>query len=317
MARTETGGAHDAASRRATFPAMGATATVIVVGGDAGHLAAAEAQLRRLDALWSRFRRDSDVSRLNGAGGAAVPVAPETIVLLDHLVAAWHATGGAFDPTVLPALVAAGDVASRCDPHNRTHLPATARWPGDVAALSTDARRGTARLPPGTTVDAGGLGKGLAADLVAADLLAAGAAGTLVSVGGDLRAAGRAPHGDWVVGVERPGAARECLARLTVADGGVATSAPSARRWHRDGVDHHHLIDPTTGRSSAVGVSSVTVVAASGAWAEAFTKVPYSLGAAAGITALGAVGAAALVVADDGHVLTTRAWDAFIDRSRT
>jgi thiamine biosynthesis lipoprotein ApbE len=64
-------------------------------------------------------------------------------------------------------------------------------------------------------------------------------------------------------------------------------------------------------------VSSVTVVAASGAWAEAFTKVPYSLGAAAGITALGAVGAAALVVADDGHVLTTRAWDAFIDRSRT
>lgn len=298
-------------ARHARFPVMGGTAVVTVVGGHRGHLHAAEARLRDLDALWSRFRPDSDVGRLNAADGATVAVSSETLTLLDTLVGAWRATGGAFDPTLLPALVAAGDDTSRRDPRARSRIPAGARCPGDPAGVVVDRARGTARLPRGTTIDAGGLGKGLAADLVAAELITAGAEGALVSVGGDLRATGRASGGGWAVEVENPHAAGRPLAVVDLADGGVATSTPSARHWRGpDGRRRHHLLDPATAASSAAPIASVTVAAGTAAWAEAFTKVPYALGADAGLVALQAAGLAAVVVTDDGTTRTTDVWHA-------
>jgi thiamine biosynthesis lipoprotein len=287
---------------------MGSTAVVVVVGGHAGHLHQAEARLRDLDQLWSRFRPASDVTRINHAEGAPVRVAPETLVLLDHMVDAWHATGGAFDPTLLPALVAAGDTTSRDDPRARTTLPPSARWPGDPAGITTDHDQRQACLPFGTAIDPGGLGKGLAADLVVAELLADGARGALVSVGGDLRVSGEGPAGGWSIAVEDPRDRDGVLARLGLADGGVATSTPAARRWRQDGADRHHLLSPATGRPAAAPVASVTVTAGTAAWAEAFTKVPYALGPVAGAVALDAAGVAALVVTDDGTETTTGAW---------
>jgi FAD:protein FMN transferase len=294
--------------RRHAFHVMGSTAVLIVVGGHAGHLHQAEARLRDLDRLWSRFRPTSEVSRLNHAEGSLVPVAPETLGLLDHMVAAWRATGGAFDPTLLPALVAAGDATSRDDPRARTTLPPSARWPGDPAGIATYHERGVARLPVGTTVDPGGLGKGLAADLVVADLLADGAAGALVSVGGDLRVAASAPAGAWSVMVEDPHDRSGSREQLGLADGGVATSTPTARRWRQDGTDRHHLLSPATGAPADASVASVTVTAGTAAWAEAFTKVPFALGVVAGAVALDAAGVAALIVEDDGTETITGAW---------
>jgi FAD:protein FMN transferase len=294
--------------RRHTFHVMGSTAVVIVVGGHAGHVHEAEARLRDLDRLWSRFRADSDVTRLNHAEGSPVRVAPETMVLLDRMVDAWRATGGAFDPTLLPALVAAGDTTSKDDPRARTTLPASARWPGDPAGISIDHELGLAHLPFGTAADAGGIGKGLAADLVVAELLADGARGALVSVGGDLRVSGEGPGGAWSIAVEDPHDADQVRTRLGLADGGVATSTPTARRWRQDGTDRHHLISPATGRPSGTPIASVTATAGTAAWAEAFTKVPYALGPLAGAVALDAAGIAALVITDDGTETTTGAW---------
>jgi thiamine biosynthesis lipoprotein len=289
---------------------MGCTAEVTVVGGHDDHLRSAEARLQALDALWSRFRPGSDVSRLNAADGAAVAVGPDTLTLLEALVAAWRATGGAFDPTLLPALVAAGDAVSRRDPTARSHAPPGARCPGDPAGIVVDHGRGTARLPRGTTIDAGGLGKGLGADLVVAELVAAGAEGALVSVGGDLRVTGRAP-GAWAVAVEHPDATRRRLAVVDLAEGGVATSTPAARRWTgHDGRWRHHLLDPATAAPSTAPVASVTVAAGTAAWAEAFTKVPYALGTRDGLAALDAAGLAALIVTEDGTTHASAVWHA-------
>ncbi|HEX5366211.1 MAG TPA: FAD:protein FMN transferase, partial [Acidimicrobiales bacterium] len=284
---------------------MACRADVVVVGGDHRLLGVAEARLRRLDRLWSRFRPGSDVTRLNLAAGAPVPVAPETLLLLERSVAAWRASGGAFDPTLLPALVAAGDVASRDDPAARTALPPDARWPGDPGGITTARDTGEARLPRGTALDPGGLGKGLAADLVVGELLAGGARGALVSVGGDLRVAGTAPRGAWSVAVEDPHDRARPRAVLALADGGVATSAPAARRWRHHGDDRHHLLSPTTGRPSTAPVASATVAAATAAEAEALAKVPYALGPVAAAVALDAAGVAAVVVGEDGSATAT------------
>jgi thiamine biosynthesis lipoprotein len=128
-----------------------------------------------------------------------------------------------------------------------------------------------------------------------------------VSVGGDLRVAGDGPDGAWTIAVEHPhDRARPCAA-LGLADGGVATSTPAARRWHDAGPERHHLLSPTTGLPSPAPIASVTVAAGTAAWAEAFTKVPYALGAVAGAMALDAAGVAALVVEDDGTETATGA----------
>jgi thiamine biosynthesis lipoprotein len=287
---------------------MGSTAEVTVVGGRAHLLDLAARRLADLDRLWTRFRPTSDISRLNLAEGAPVPVATETLCLVDHLVAAWRTTAGAFDPTLLPALVAAGDVASRDDPEARTTLPASATWPGDPGGIETDHTLGLARLPRGTAIDAGGLGKGLAADLTVIELLAAGAEGALVSVGGDLRVEGEGPQGAWSIAVEDPRDPAELGMVLAVAAGGVATSTPAARRWQSGGVDRHHLFSPATGAPADAPVASVTVAAATAAWAEALTKVPFVRGAQEGVAILGDMDVAAMVVTGDGARRTTPAW---------
>ena len=251
---------------------MGTRAHVIVIGGREHLASSAMARLEVLESLWSRFRPDSEISRLNAAAGRPVVVSALTFRLLTRAIDESRATGGAFDPTVLPALAAAGydrDFASLAPDAGRAPDPVAT--PG-VDAIEVDPIVGAVRLPRGTAVDLGGIGKGFAADLVAAELRDAGALGACVNLGGDLRVSGEPPGGSgWEVAVERePGdATREpvrCILRL--ADGGIATTSARRRTWLRGAAAFHHVIDPRTGAPAAVRFPSVTVVAADAAAAE-------------------------------------------------
>ena len=96
---------------------MGSDIHVIVVAdpssGGAGLsadqlLAWAESRIAGLEQSWSRFRPDSEVSRLNAsAGGDGVLVSSDTALLIEHARLAWSMSGGMFDPTLLDALRAA------------------------------------------------------------------------------------------------------------------------------------------------------------------------------------------------------------------
>lgn len=242
---------------------MGTDLHVVLLDAAPGAHDRIAARLAQLEARWSRFRADSEITRLNRAGGAPVPVSPDTRRLLEHLVAGWRLAAGRFDPTVLPALVAAG--YDRSFEQLTTGASAVAPVPGrGLDGLELDDHH--ARLPAGIAVDPGGLGKGLAADLVTAEALAAGwATGILVNLGGDLRAAGDTPSPGWGVELDDP-------AGVTVGlvDGAVATSTTSRRRWTTtDGRDHHHVIDPRTGAPAATDARSVTVVTGEAWLAEA------------------------------------------------
>jgi thiamine biosynthesis lipoprotein ApbE len=108
--------------------------------------------------------------------------------------------------------------------------------------------------------------------------------------------------------VEDPHDPAELGPVLALAAGGVATSTPAARRWHSGGVDRHHLFSPATGAPSDVPVASVTVAAATAAWAEALTKVPFGRGALEGVAILQDMDVAALVVCRDRARHATAAW---------
>ena len=165
---------------------MGTDAHVIVVGAP-GLLDGAQARLEQLEARWSRFRDTSELSRLNAANGAPVVVSPDTFALLVLARDAWHRTGGAFDPTVLRALESAGydrDFASveRASPV----APGDALPAPGCDGIELDRLVRSVRLPRGTTIDLGGIGKGYAADLVCQEPDGCGRSGAR-RVGGFLR----------------------------------------------------------------------------------------------------------------------------------
>ncbi len=294
---------------------MGTWAQVVVAGGPPGAAEWARARVAQLEARWSRFRPDSEVSRLNRAGGRPVVVSADTVTLVALALSGQRATGGRFDPTLLGPLLDAGydrpfdQLAGHPGPAGRPSAgdrrpagPATmARRAAPVAptAVAVDERVGTVSLPAGVGFDPGGIGKGLAADLVVAGLLAQGAAGACVNLGGDLRAEGDGP---WTVDVADPFAGRRPpVARLAFDAGGVATSSRLRRTWWHGGSVRHHLLDPTTGRSADTGVAAVTVLTGDAWRAEVLAKAALLAGLDAALDVLAAAGATGLVVDDRGR----------------
>ena len=148
---------------------MGCRSTIIVEGARGGERLAELAMLRiaRLEACWSRFLPDSDMSRINRADGARSLVRPATVTLLQAMAEATAVTAGAYDPTVRR-------------PDGRASALARRPWPS--TPTSAPCRRGL-----GSPSILGGIGKGLAADIVVDQVIAAGAAAAAVVIGGDGR----------------------------------------------------------------------------------------------------------------------------------
>lgn len=290
------------------LPAMGTQVELLAVGGPGGTLAAAGSQLAELEARWSRFRPDSELSVLNRAAGQPVVVSPQTLTLLALAVLAWQITAGRFDPTILDALEAAGYHRSfECLPTSSHRTNRDTPPPGPAPGLHgirIDAEAGTVTLPPGTRLDLGGIAKGYAADLICAQLRAGGAAGACVNVGGDVRVSGTAPRGGpWVIAVPHPHGGQ--AATLELAAGAAATSSPLRRAWQDAGRPAHHLIDPGTGQPAQTGILQVTVVAAEAWRAEVAAKAAFLAGLPDGLSLAARLHTEALVVDQGGGVHLT------------
>jgi thiamine biosynthesis lipoprotein len=287
---------------------MGGRARITVVEGTDEQLDSAVALADRCEARWSRFLPESDLSRLARAGGTPVSVDPLTTVLIEAMRDGVALTDGDFDPTLLPSVVAVGYGASVVAPDLVTTLAGDAHSGGDLNAIRLDGA--TVRLPRGMTLDAGGIGKGFAADLVAAHLIEAGAAGALVEISGDLVAAGRAPDGiAWRLDVENPFATEQALARVRFVGGALVTSSQRKRRFDTDRGVRHHLIDPRTGDSAVTDVQTVSVIAATGARGEAIAKSGFLRSPDDFLGAVPEWAAAALLVLADGSIRTSSNWE--------
>ncbi len=284
----------------------------LVVVGDVDGEHAIEL-LDDLEAHWSRFLHDSDITRLNHSAGVPVRVDPTTVTLVATMVDAWRATDGAFDPSILPTLIESGYRTSIDDPYRVTFLPDGRLVVGGYDSGPTmddiviDPAGSTITLPPGLVIDPGGIGKGLAADLAVHHLLDHGAAGALVSIGGDMAMAGTPPPGTdgWTVAVAHPDPALGNLCTLLVGAGGVATSSTRSRRWIHDGRERHHQIDPRRAEQSTTDLASVTVIGRSGWLAEAHATAALLSGAHDVVDYLDHHELSGIAVALDGHVLAT------------
>ena len=232
-------------------------------------LAAARREVAACERALSRFDAHSDLSRLNRANGSWVVVDSRLVSALTAALRARTETGGLFDPTILPALVAAG--------YDRSFELLTPRAPRLLngwrcgAHLDVDPDEGRARIEAGAAVDLGGIGKGFAASraLDAMDAAWPELSGAIVDLGGDIAVRGVPPEtGMWRIDIADPRTPDKIVGTLELGSGGVATSGRDARRFGPGGLSHH-LIDPATGLPAVEGPLSVTVVAASATEAEA------------------------------------------------
>jgi thiamine biosynthesis lipoprotein len=306
-----------------SFRAMGSDVHVVVVGGPAGLADVARRRIEELEGRWSRFRPDSEVCRLADRAGRATAVSAETRLLVERAIEAWWMSGGAFDPTVLGAVIRAGydrsfDELGELGDRTGAGLSELLV----VGCADIEVHGDMVRLPPGTGFDPGGIGKGLAADIVAGEILAAGVRGTCVNIGGDLRVAGQGPDdagdgdsdgaGDgWTVAVDHPWSDVP-IALLGLAAGAVATSTTLRRSWTVDGEPRHHLIDPSTGQPSTTDVTLATVLAEEAWMAEVLAKAVLLRGADRALDLVEATGVEALVVAGDGSITATAGLDRFL-----
>jgi thiamine biosynthesis lipoprotein len=284
---------------------MGCDAHVLVVAGRRGEANRVRRLLERLELRWSRFLATSDISRVNEAGGSWVSVHTDTIRLLDAARSGCEMTGGRFDPTVLRSVESLGYVAG-LDEGMPTRWMARPTPVRGVGAVHVDRRRARARMDAGVGFDPGGIGKGLAADVAVESLLVRGAAGALVSVGGDLAFSGDPPQGgDWSISVEDPSDLRRDIAVLHLPAGGVATSSALHGRWLTPEGPAPHVIDPSNGAPVGAEVASVTVVAQDATTAEAAATAALVSGPVDGLRLLDRLGLHGLMVDPSGAISHT------------
>jgi len=248
------------------FRALGTTA--VVVTADPAYLGVAcsivASEIDAIDRACSRFRPDSELSRVNSAGGTRVAIGPLLLEALRVALDAARPSGGLVDPTVGRALRTSGYdstfrvVAARDGKTFRADFCTVPGW--QTVELDEDAA--TVRVPAGVELDLGATAKALACDR-AATAAAAVAGGVLVGIGGDIAIVGMAPAGGWPVRIADNHAAPLDAPGPTVAldGGGLATSSTTVRCWRSGAIELHHLIDPRTGRPAESPWRTVSVAA--------------------------------------------------------
>ncbi len=307
------------ATRR--FRAMGTSAEVLVLAAEPERLADwVVDEVTRLEGCWTRFRPESELSRVNAvAGTGPVSVSPTLLLAFSAAAEMHELTGGRFDPTILPALEALG--------YDRTftEIDRPARRPGPVAPSSgrrsserrspgfrfgdvgIDPVRLTVTLPPGAAVDLGGIGKGLAADLVVDEVRARGAESVCLSLGGDIAVRGPGPGADacWPITVRDSASGEAVVVEFPLVDEAIVQSTTALRRWTRGGRTVHHIVDPASGACTDTDVASAIVTGPSAARAECVAKAAIVAGRRRGVAMIVDAGLDGWLVGPTGVVTAT------------
>ena len=291
----------------ASFAALGTTAAVFV--DEPASLSYArellERELDEIDAACSRFRDDSELSRLNRSPGAPVVVDALLLTAVETALRVARQTDGDVDPTIGRALRCLGYDRDfelvRDGPPPKVTLVAAPGW----RTIALDRGASTIAVPRGVELDLGATGKAFAADRAAATIHDATGCGVLVNLGGDLATAGPPPSGGWRVRLADDHANPEPDAEtVAVTTGAIATSSVTARRW---GSGLHHIVDPRTGAPVEVVWRTVSVAAATCVDANAAATAAVVRGGPA-VEWLESLALPSRLVAAGGDVVTVAGW---------
>jgi thiamine biosynthesis lipoprotein len=293
----------------AAFEAIGVTCQVTVTDAEAlsEALSIARLEVAALDEACSRFRGDSEVSRLNDHGSGAV--SPLLLAAIETALTAATKSDGLVDPTVGKAMRAIGydrdfDVLVRTGAEPVFELVPASGW----QSVGVDPERSMVTLRRGTELDLGATAKALASDRIARAVHETTGVGALVSLGGDIAVAGAPPSDGWPVRVTDDHRRSDAEGQtVSIREGGLATSSTTVRRWRAGDIEMHHIVDPATGAPALETWRTVTVAAASCVDANTAATAAILRGGTAPAW-LDALGLSARLEQPDGTVVRTSGW---------
>ena len=269
------------------------------------------AQVEDIESHLSRFRHDSELSRLNAAVGDWLRVSR---LLLANIVTAKQAaqvTEGLYNPLILDTLIAAGyDRSFQLLPQSRRSSIPSIQTVANWRDIEIDIVNERVKIP--AKIDLGGVAKGWLAEKIAKQLSIHGAC--LVSIGGDIAVRGRSSHmRGWEISVAQPTKDKGDILHVLLSDGSIATSGTVTRRWIVNGYSQHHIIDPRTGKPATTDILSATVIHPVALIAESYAKAIVILGSKAGLDWLKSQGNVAVhMTLNDYTVKTTSGFLDFV-----
>jgi thiamine biosynthesis lipoprotein len=228
--------------------------------------------VKEFEYRFSRFRKTSELSKLNAQAGQEVQVSREFLELLESSLAFSRSTDGLFNPLILPALQQAGYIGSWPEP-DKFDAEQDYRSRQSVVDISeVIVIEELVVLPEGSALDFGGIGKGYLLDQLSLHLLDNGCPNFWLSLGGDITCSGRDLHDEaWSIGVQDAHDDQNLIANISNDDGNVLAIATSGVT-KRKGANWHHIIDPRTGIPAMTDVLAATVTSDQAVMADIYAK---------------------------------------------
>ena len=287
---------------------MGTSFFCVLVGANESICDAIYSLANELESKWSRFIPTSEVMLLNNNPDSMHEVSDATLRLVSEMKLGFELTQGLYSANILGELIDLGFARSRSNPANVTNWEAHAKTSADLPDVVINIDEKSVSVPSGVALDAGGIGKGLAADLMSDYAMQLGAMGIAVFAGGDVAVKGMATQAaGWKVNISDPTNVDTHIASVLLSRGGLATSSPMG--WKIG--DSHHIIDPRTHMSSDSDVLQATVIAQNSSQAEVLAKMCVILGTRDGIARIDYLGVAALIVDNTNQVHTSKNWETY------
>lgn len=242
-------------------------------------LFAAENEIRRIDALLDRKNTVSEVYNINRKKIENISWEMNSVLSAAQEIS--KRTDGAFDITIAPVMDAWGFYDGEFKVPSDDELKAAMRGVGYKKILMEDSM---IEMPPDTSIDLGGIGKGYASDRVVELLHSSGITSAVISLGGNVHAIGKRKDGNnFNIGITDPHNKEQVIGIIQVSDKAVVASGGYQRYFESGGKTYHHIIDSKTGVSAASGLASVTIVADKGILADGLSTAIYVMGLEKGI----------------------------------
>lgn len=273
-------------------------------------------EIRRVENVFSVYRANSEVSRINRlAYGQPIRISDEVFGLIEMALEYNRKTDGAFDITVKPLVDLWAEAKASGRMPKEEEVNAALEMTGSQNVILDKASKTISFKKRGVAIDLGAVAKGYATDRAIAVLKQSGIKSAIVNSGGDMYCLGmRSKKEPWTIGIQHPRDRRRLFLELKLADRAIDTSGDYEKFFVLDGKRYSHIIDPRTGYPVGDNVASATVTAADSVTADIYATALCALGPKGLDMIKKANGVDAMIVVNEGGVLRQEASPHFEER---
>lgn len=290
---------------------MGTLVEITVIPANEKAIREAFEALKKVDALMSTYKEDSEISILNREGRAQV--SEETLEVIEDAIKFSKLTDGAFDITCRPLINLWNKVKTE------EKLPTEEEIEEAISLVGYQGiilEGNQIRLEKkGMQIDLGGIAKGYAVDKAIEALKKNGIKRALVNAGGDLYALGTDSQGEkWQIGVQDPREEDRVIDIIKVKDRAVATSGDYRRYFTLEGKRFSHIVNPKTGLTIQDVPMSVTIIGPDATTTDALSTGVFVLGPEEGMKLIESLpGVEGMIISEGMKKITSQGWGEFLE----